>query len=726
MSANQFQQRPQSQHKTEKTLGIYATSNKELKEQKQINLEQVIGLEYVSKKEENVNLHQFQNQSYQNDKQKKKTIPSKELRYKSQVKINQDINHHHQTNGAEDELQVVQEASQKITQKKTFIVKTENLPCQCQSPILQKIQEMEYQLKVQQQEIEIFRQNQSKEILPKSNQTLLNEELKKDNFQLPQCIQLQINEQNRNYYKKIENQISQFINSFTLEQKSNQKSLEQLKQWVKVDSENKEKKIIDLVQQDLECVKIEIEKADKSLMQLTNKLNQITQIQETFQRDLTKLQQFLGGKSRQPQIKEEQICQITQEQLNQLNCLMDEKARNIQIYVDHHLENLQQAIVLSKKQYMFYYQRGEKSEIYEIKDALLQEQKKNFDQILNLISTEKLGIKQQLQFQLETLFQKEYQIQKQKSEGNACSSKPQQNNFVESDGDLQKNQIIQLQNQNQKNIKFLSINDSVYIDFDLSRSQSIKKHINQLYNESSRKRDTETQYQFYLRKVQSEKELFEYYSINNPQTQMELKKHCLSFRQVRGDGNCFYSAFGFQYMELLIRFSDYEFSKFKDLILGKFQSKITYQNFNTDQIPNFSNYLTFEFIYRIQQLRKISDLAERQIQLEKEFAAHTQETEEIDGCLYGLVIIFFRNLSNYLYENSEMFLVITENNNILIWEQEFNSTELIISELAKFLKIYVVLIFFEKNVFKVQEYEPNNQYKIILLIRPGHYNIGIQ
>lgn len=34
-----------------------------------------------------------------------------------------------------------------------------------------------------------------------------------------------------------------------------------------------------------------------------------------------------------------------------------------------------------------------------------------------------------------------------------------------------------------------------------------------------------------------------------------------------------------------------------------------------------------------------------------------------------------------------MYLVVTENNNILIWEQEFNSTELIISELAKFLKM---------------------------------------
>ncbi|CAD8116078.1 unnamed protein product [Paramecium sonneborni] len=421
-------------------------------------------------------------------------------------------------------------------------------------------------------------------------------------------------------------------------------------------------------------------KIDQDISKLTSQLNQINQTTETLENDLLQLKINQKNISKQSNFQKEQ--QISFSQITQQLCKFDENVKDIKIYIDNHLKILDSTINSEKE---------------------IQNQKIN--QIQQNIKNELLQVR---------LDNKNF-IQQLKQSQNDINTN--QADLININNNIQNENILIIQK------KCDQINN---INSDPLRSQSIKIYINQLYDESSRKRDTAKEYQYYLRKVQSDEELFQYYRIQNAQQQMELRKYCSSFRQVRGDGNCFYSAFGFQYLELIIRFSNMEFDTLKNQILGKFTCQINYETFHSDQIPNFSNQLIFEFIYRIEQIRQIKDLNQRQLQLEQQFAAHDEENEGIDGCFYGIAIIFFRSLSNHLFQNSEMYLAISAFNNILIWEQEFNSTELIISELAKFLNIHVVLLFFDKNGFKVQEYQPQNQDKIILLIRPGHYNIGIQ
>jgi hypothetical protein len=61
--------------------------------------------------------------------------------------------------------------------------------------------------------------------------------------------------------------------------------------------------------------------------------------------------------------------------------------------------------------------------------------------------------------------------------------------------------------------------------------------------------------------------------------------------------------------------------------------------------------------------------------------------DETDGVFYGLSTIFFRNLANYVVEFSEMKEALFDRENLLIWEKECNSNEIVIEALAKYLKM---------------------------------------
>jgi hypothetical protein len=64
------------------------------------------------------------------------------------------------------------------------------------------------------------------------------------------------------------------------------------------------------------------------------------------------------------------------------------------------------------------------------------------------------------------------------------------------------------------------------------------------------------------------------------------------------------------------------------------------------------------------------------------FRATEYSDDEIDGIFYGLTIIFFRNLSNYIIEFSDIKEALLDRENLLIWEAECNNNEIVISSLA--------------------------------------------
>ncbi|CAD8119096.1 unnamed protein product [Paramecium sonneborni] len=706
------QQRTLHQNKIEKNSSLRQTqiikvSNGDLFENRQNNLD------YQEKYQQEVNQDQKQIQN----KQQARKLNTKEQIQKNRIQNSVEQNNQSQLVNftEEEEVQTPQEINQKNQQKTNSKNK---ISSKGTKDTVEKVQEIEKLLRIQQQEIQILKQSQNKE------------EFKKNTFALSQFIELKIREQyynnNNEYLDKLFENYLKSINKMQ-NQKCEQQKEQQLFQRINTNNEIIEKQILNIVQQvqqELNSVNL---KFDQNNLQLTSKLNQINQIQEIFQKDLILLKENQQKIQKKPKIQEVQqiryllqylsFSQFTLEQQNQISCKIEENVKDIRIYIDNHLKTLESRIDAEKVngiQKMNEIQQNIKIELLQVSSKILDQLRlenesfiSQLKQTQNDINNLKILIKQS---------KNKSEIKENQESQKSISNISNQVDLIKINDIPQKNIIITQQRSNQ----------DTNVKFDQLRSQSIKNYINQLYDESSRKRDTTKEYQFYLRKVQSDEELFQYYRVQNTQQQMELRKYCCSFRQVRGDGNCFYSAFGFQYLELLIRFNDKEFDTFKNQILGKFTCQINFQTFHSDQIPNFSDQLIFEFFYRIQSIRQIQDLNQRQIQLEQEFAAHNQENKDIDGCFYGIVIIFFRSLSNYLFLNSEMYFAVSDINNILIWEQEFNSTELIISELAKFLNIHVVLLFFDKNGFKVQEYQSQNQDKITLLIRPGHYNIGIQ
>ncbi|CAD8128194.1 unnamed protein product [Paramecium sonneborni] len=207
-----------------------------------------------------------------------------------------------------------------------------------------------------------------------------------------------------------------------------------------------------------------------------------------------------------------------------------------------------------------------------------------------------------------------------------------------------------------------------------------------------------------------------------------MGNYCNAFKEVRGDGNCFYTAFGYQFLSILLfDYSIDQFYKFIEKIKQinlPMKIYVTGQDFKIDD-KLLEEKLLKEFLNRLMKLKQIQDLVQRKEQFHNQFAAYEKQSEEVDACLYGLSTIFFRNYSNYIVDFSEKKDALYDRENLLKWEEECNSNEVIIAELAKQLNIFVQLIFIEnKDQLKKFQYGNEQHNKIILLIKPGHYNIG--
>ncbi|CAD8171879.1 unnamed protein product [Paramecium pentaurelia] len=239
-------------------------------------------------------------------------------------------------------------------------------------------------------------------------------------------------------------------------------------------------------------------------------------------------------------------------------------------------------------------------------------------------------------------------------------------------------------------------------------------------------RKVEQNYSYYLQQYDEISGLFSHYSIKQLAVKNNLKKYCQKILYVRGDGNCFYTAFGFQYLNLLlIKFDDNQFNEFFNFVKEqKIQFKINYENFQIDD-EKIEQLLLEQFLYILQQIRKIQNQQDRINTIYQQFR-EVEISNNGNGCLYFLSTIFFRNLSNQLLEYSDMKTYVEDRINLITWETECNNNEIIIATLAQQLKINIKLLFFQAGQFELRQYEENQEYEIILLIQPGHYNIGLR
>ncbi|CAD8207047.1 unnamed protein product [Paramecium pentaurelia] len=248
-----------------------------------------------------------------------------------------------------------------------------------------------------------------------------------------------------------------------------------------------------------------------------------------------------------------------------------------------------------------------------------------------------------------------------------------------------------------------------------------------IIDETSNKRQMADELRYYIRRFQDKSDLKKNYGLTF-QASSKLYEYCNAFREVRGDGNCFYTAFGYQFLCILL--FEYTFDQFQEFIDKIRKSDQPMKIFVTDKDlkiddKQLEKKLLEEFLSRLTKLKQIDDITQRQEQFNTQFAAYEKQSEEIDGYLYGLSTIFFRNYSNYIVDLSINKDAVYDRENLLKWEEECNSNEVVIAELAKQLNVFVQLIFFkDKDNFVVREYEKDKQHKIILLIKPGHYNIG--
>ncbi|CAK77406.1 unnamed protein product (macronuclear) [Paramecium tetraurelia] len=280
------------------------------------------------------------------------------------------------------------------------------------------------------------------------------------------------------------------------------------------------------------------------------------------------------------------------------------------------------------------------------------------------------------------------------------------------------------QNMQSLNVELNKSLQAIKIVFDQKRLEKSVEICKLLIQMSSGQRTVEQNYSYYLQQYEDIQGLFSHYSIKHLEVKTNLKKYCQKILYVRGDGNCFYTAFGYQFLRLvLISYNDTQFNEFLNFAI-QIKFKIYYKDFKIadDKIEQLLNE---EFLYKLQEIRNIENQQDR-IDLLYKIYREFDISDDGNGCFYFLSTLFFRNLSNQLQEHSEMKAYVEDRENLLKWETECNNNEIVVATLAQQLKINIKLLFFNEGQFVFREYEQHEKDEMILLIQPGHYNIGLK
>ncbi|CAD8182364.1 unnamed protein product [Paramecium octaurelia] len=287
-----------------------------------------------------------------------------------------------------------------------------------------------------------------------------------------------------------------------------------------------------------------------------------------------------------------------------------------------------------------------------------------------------------------------------------------------------KNQANKNQNSNDETLK-KKIEERAFI-FKKNKNDKDFQVLQEVYTEAYKSKQIDDCYKRFIKSIGSNSQLFNYYSIKQLQEKHKLLKLCSKYREVRGDGNCFYTALGYRFLQILLcEYNLEEFIFFLDKIeeidlpFKVYCKQIT--------IPEeIQKNLLNEFLSRLCEIRLIEDKNERLDNLMEQYSAY-ETKDNIDGYFFALTTIFFRNISYYVATKSEMAESITDINNLLIWGEECNNNEIVIKELSEFLRVMIVLVFVNNGTISSIEYSGELHYhQILLLFQPGHYNIGFE
>ncbi|CAK69138.1 unnamed protein product (macronuclear) [Paramecium tetraurelia] len=210
--------------------------------------------------------------------------------------------------------------------------------------------------------------------------------------------------------------------------------------------------------------------------------------------------------------------------------------------------------------------------------------------------------------------------------------------------------------------------------------------LQQIYNEAYKSKPMDDCHKRFIKSIRSNTQLFNYYSIKQLQEKHKLLKLCSKYREVRGDGNCFYTALGYRFLQILLcEYNLEEFNYFLDKIE---QIDLPFKVYcKTIKIPEeIQKNLRNEFLFRLCEIRQIEDKNERLNKLMEQYSAY-ESKGDIDGNFFALTTIFFRNVSYYVAAKSEFAESIFDIDNLLIWGEECNNNEIVIKELSEFLRV---------------------------------------
>ncbi|KAM3142206.1 hypothetical protein pb186bvf_005615 [Paramecium bursaria] len=277
-----------------------------------------------------------------------------------------------------------------------------------------------------------------------------------------------------------------------------------------------------------------------------------------------------------------------------------------------------------------------------------------------------------------------------------------------------RNESLQQNNQQKQKIKLLQ-----------PSNQQQTRQIEEIMRHFSNDRDQyiEPQFRNYLQKDCNIDELKkeyiprQYQMLELPEITQELD----GYIKVRGDGNCFYNSFIYQYLVLVLQKSPEDYKQWKEKFSQlKFIIKLENSNpFNVDDYKTMS-----EAFFKLIEEIYFQDSRFRIQQFQEKYSTNW-------SYLYQLSIIFCRSIISTCLNNMKTFdqdkaeFYDTANQEVSIWEQDCNYNELVLDSVNKLLKIPIKLFIFEKDSFRIMNYESgkDNESWIFIIFRQGHYVI---
>ncbi|CAD8153494.1 unnamed protein product [Paramecium octaurelia] len=192
----------------------------------------------------------------------------------------------------------------------------------------------------------------------------------------------------------------------------------------------------------------------------------------------------------------------------------------------------------------------------------------------------------------------------------------------------------------------------------------------------------------------------------------------IGYQRVRGDGNCFYTSFLYQYLNLLL-----SNSQNRKIEINKFINKV-------DQLE-LTLFLNDQSLIKMKieiEIKKYFNQILKQLQQNPSYLL--EYFSKNNKQFYVCSIIIFRNIVRQIYNQKKSqiqnFLDTDLEEELVTWQKECNSNQAIIQLLSQELDLQVNLYFFRRDGVDLEKYNQNqNLPQINLLFRPGHYQIAL-